>query len=534
MSDITFDELDSGSLPFSGLTNVNFESQEFPELNNSNFEGIFENESLDLSNRSLSPCMISSTAINPISLATSPRGLDDDRNEDFVKTKQPSKSTLPRQIYLITYSQADVLKVQGRETFAEFVTNEFNRQDHVVDKWVVSAELHRKSGIHYHLAIKLKKQRRFAQVRINLKRKYDIDVDFHEWHDNYFSAYTYVTKFDKHYMTSENHPVLDNDPVTSKATSVKRALANQDDNKQVVTKKSKPYKHPRLTNEQLGTIIRENNIRSPKQLYAFAKIQAKEGKIDLQNFLYKRPNAKQHADLISTVWSIEESEADLLREQKSRMEILEEAKLQPCDSDSSTGKPCNGSWLQAALETLSHNKISRNEFSSIIVKNLKEGRGKGCNVMICGPTNCAKSFILLPLTKIYKCFMTPSQGTYNWVDAPEKEVIFLNDIRYDSDGEKRVMPWHMFLNLLEGVTVNISMPKNFFSKDFEWSERQPIFATSDKPIIRIRNGSIDEGETEQMAQRWRIIKFQHQYLGKNVNYSLVPCRSCFAKLILDE
>ena len=139
--------------------------------------------------------------------------------------------------------------------------------------------------------------------------------------------------------------------------------------------------------------------------------------------------------------------------------------------------------------------------------------------------------MLLPLTKIFHCFMTPSQGTYNWVDAPEKELLFLNDLRYDAHGEKRVMPWHMFLNLLEGATVNISMPKNFFSNDFEWSEKQPIFATADKPIVRIRNGVFDEGETQQMAERWVILRFKHQYLGSKVNYDIPPCKLCFAKLV---
>ena len=49
------------------------------------------------------------------------------------------------------------------------------------------------------------------------------------------------------------------------------------------------------------------------------------------------------------------------------------------------------------------------------------------------------------------------------------------------------MPWNMFLNLLEGVTVNVIMPKNFYVKDYKWIEKQPIFATSDRPIVRIRN-----------------------------------------------
>ena len=70
--------------------------------------------------------------------------------------------------------------------------------------------------------------------------------------------------------------------------------------------------------------------------------------------------------------------------------------------------------------------------------------------------------------------MTPSQGIYNWVNAPDKEIIFLNDIRYENGGEKKVMLWNMFLTLLEEMTVNISRPKNIYSQDLEWSEWQSI------------------------------------------------------------
>ena len=51
------------------------------------------------------------------------------------------------------------------------------------------------------------------------------------------------------------------------------------------------------------------------------------------------------------------------------------------------------------------------------------------------------------------------------------------------------MPWNMFSNLLEGIAVNISKPKNFYSQDFEWSEWQPIFATAENPLLRIRDGT---------------------------------------------
>ena len=55
---------------------------------------------------------------------------------------------------------------------------------------------------------------------------------------------------------------------------------------------------------------------------------------------------------------------------------------------------------------------------------------------------------------------------------------------------------YVFEVLLEGTTVNVSMLKNFYSQDFEWSERQPIFATAENPLVRICDGKLDEGETQ--------------------------------------
>ena len=481
----------------------------------------------------LSPCMVSPTSINTnISDSTKvPYGSSDE--EEF---QAPKPKTLhPRKVYLITYSQADVLKIQSRKQFAELVVDQFNLNGNVVQQWVSSAEMHRQIGVHYHLAVKLNAARRFNQIRQNILKEHGINLDFGEWHDNYYSAYTYVTKFDTHYETSQDHPALSNPPQTASATSAKRAAAKERNNlapnKKRTKESTKEYKQPRLNNETVGALIFENNIKSDKQLYAFAKKQANEGKKDLQSYLYNRPNQKHHVDLIATVWKIEESEAEIHRENKSRLLILQEAKSKPC-AMGSNDQSCNRSWLHAAIETLRRNSITRNHFSKLVLNSLEHGRGKGRNLMICGPTNCAKSFMLMPLTKIFNCFMTPSQGTYNWVDAPEKEIIFLNDLRYEMHGEKTVMPWNMFLNLLEGVPVNISMPKNFFSKDCQWNKKQPIFSTADKPIIRIRNGAIDVGETQQMAERWIVINFKYQYQGEKVNYDLIPCGRCFAELIL--
>ena len=97
--------------------------------------------------------------------------------------------------------------------------------------------------------------------------------------------------------------------------------------------------------------------------------------------------------------------------EKSRLDFLREAELKPCCTDGELGIQCKGSWLECPLKTLGHNSIDRKEFPNLVLQNLEYGWGNGKNTIICGPTNCPKQFILLPLAKIYMCFIVPSQGT---------------------------------------------------------------------------------------------------------------------------
>lgn len=42
-----------------------------------------------------------------------------------------------------------------------------------------------------------------------------------------YDGYTHVTKLDRHFKVSTEHPVLDNPPRTAEAVSCKRKLANE-------------------------------------------------------------------------------------------------------------------------------------------------------------------------------------------------------------------------------------------------------------------------------------------------------------------
>ena len=79
-------------------------------------------------------------------------------------------------------------------------------------------------------------------------------------------------------------------------------------------------------------------------------------------------------------------------------------------------------WLKMAEETLVNNHVNRIEFASAIYQMLEKGRAKENNIMLVGPYNCGKTFLIKPLKLIFDCFVTPSASTFNWQEIADKEV----------------------------------------------------------------------------------------------------------------
>ena len=161
---------------------------------------------------------------------------------------------------------------------------------------------------------------------------------------------------------------------------------------------------------------------------------------------------------------------------------------------------CEKRWLPAALEGVFRNNIDTISFARQVVNTLTKGRGKGSNLFMVGPENCAKSFMLISLSIMFNYFFCPLNSKFNFVTAIDKEINFHNDLRYglDGNGDDRLLQWNQFLNLLEGAAVNVAIPKNVYASDQEWTALQPRFATSDQCIVRIINGKIDYGQTDPM------------------------------------
>ena len=460
-----------------------------------------------------------------------------------------------RKVYLITYSQANLTRFPTRRAFANAVLASFSYASANVLHWCCSQENHREAGKHYHMALKFDRNQRWLSSKRYLENNDGISVHFSAAHHNYYSAWRYVTKEDQDVIESQPHPYLwnSNYPKTTAASISKKqraTKANREDGAhaenvtqdhdstnetasedELVTaplvnnirdgKVMKGKKRKRISAFELSEIVVRKGIKSRTELLVLAKEQKDEGKTDIAEFIVNR-GAKVVAEVLETAWEMENAKEKLSRARKSRMELLMEAKQGDCVEG------CNGDWLECAKEVLHSNGVILSSFQKSVMELLTKGRGKYRNIMIVGPANCGKTFILNPLTKLFVTFSNPASTTFAWVDAEKAECLFLNDFRWS----QAIIPWHDLLLLLEGQLVHLPAPKTHYAKDICFSKDTPIFATGKNPIMFVKNGSIDERETEMMAVRWKIFRFNWQ-IEETKQREIPSCSKCFANLILD-
>ena len=433
-----------------------------------------------------------------------------------------------RLVYLITYSRIDATKFPTRESFSKAVLDGWQNRGIRVLQWVVSLEGHADSEVsssdvsnlyHYHMAIKLSKRARWLQVRNFLDKKYGIQVNFSDKHNTYYSAYRYVTKEDSDTLHSTSHPDLRDAPKTKKAIAAKKRKGK---NPERGSAKKKNRKEKRLSIYDVAQLIQVKKITTRLELVCLAVEQEREGKTSVAQFIANK-GTKAVDEALAIAKEFGEAEAKLARSKKTRIQLLEECK------DSKCCEECQGSWIDAAQSLLKRHEISIEAFCNAIYTALKDGRGKYRNIYIYGPANSGKTFILLPLKKIYRAFCNPATGSFAWVGAEDAEIIFLNDFRWNP----AIIAWADFLQALEGDTVHLPAPKTFCKQDIELTNDTPFFATADVPLVLVKGSSIDCANTHMMDVRWRMFHFWRQ-IPQAEQQNLIPCAHCFAKFILEN
>ena len=208
----------------------------------------------------------------------------------------------------------------------------------------------------------------------------------------------------------------------------------------------------------------------------------------------------------------------------SRIERVREALSKDCVAN------CNKAWYECATEVLRLNNLAIGSYAMSLRDSLEHGRGKFRNVILVGPANCGKTFMLKPLKCIFKeseSFENPSNYKSGWVGAEKASVLILQDYRWSKESIAR----KDLLFLLEGETVKLPAPKNFHAEDIVIDSNVAIFATGKAPITyKGPYKTTDAGEDAMMSVRWKAIKFYHQF--SEMDQKVVdPCARCFAELV---
>ena len=376
-----------------------------------------------------------------------------------------------RRSYLVTYSQADLNIVSTKKEFAEKVVNAFTQGKVKVIQWAACEELHEDLNPHFHMVLKLNQPCGWKGAKTRLQDE-GIVVHFEDGHAMYNAGYQYVCKEDPAVLHSEKHPRLFNlhtsDVSTAAAVTAnmkqrsKRTVTVTTDTNEAgevttrekvvdVVEAKQSKKVPRLTTDDVSEVIVEQNIKDVTELLALAQERRDEGQRDLSSYVLRHGKAKI-AETLDLTWAMRSAADDVKRKAMTRLEILSECGEEDCVDG------CGGKWYDLAVKVLTDNDVLPHAFANAVWNLLKQGRKKHLNIMIVGPSNCGKSFLLQPLHQAFKIFANPAQNKFAWTGVEKAEVIFLNDFHWSSE----LIPFDTFLRLLEGQSrclsvINFSM-----------------------------------------------------------------------------
>ena len=433
-----------------------------------------------------------------------------------------------RRVYLITYSQADLEIFPRREDFASACVEAFEDEKCKVLKYVCSMEEHEDGNMHYHCAVKLSGPKRWKSARDYVAHNYGVNVNFSEREDGNFynHAFAYVRKDDEdavEFGSGANAPM--GSPRTKKCVKAIREKAQLKQKSKAQSEQAGPSgaaKRKRLSTSDVGRFAVSNGIKTEDELYAIAGQRDEDGNSDLYSFVMN--NSKRIQDILDAAWKLHDAHKRATESSLSRMDTIQNTAGGPCVEG------CNGRWLQLALATLRKNGVNQHDFAVALYQALEKGRGKHRNVMIIGPYDSGKTFILNPLKKVFKnTFENPSSSRFAWIGADTASVIFLNDYRWSP----QQISWSDLLRLLEeDMICHLPAPMNHFAREITVHKDVAIFATSDREIkLYNKGGEVVKRETDMMRARWKLFEFTYSIpLADQIK--VPPCGACFSKLVM--
>jgi hypothetical protein len=290
-----------------------------------------------------------------------------------------------------------------------------------------------------------------------------------------------------------------------------------DDSKEA---KAKPVKAKRQTKQiQAFYAIQQLKVTTEHAFLLYAHSEASQNRTDLLDF------ALGHKDLGGFIHKVRTSNPAYLEERARRsgltpMQKLDDARRSDCMC------PRGGkTWSEAASEIMTLNGHTREAFARRIETCMKGPDKTTRTLMICGPSNCGKSFLINPLHAIFDNVATKPTAKSSYalqrligadlvlwheVDRSIFDIIHVND----------------FFLWLEGDDWTIGKPKNSAAADVQWSGRGvPTLFTGGMPLTHT-----DPGKNTMIYNRLDFFHL-HMPIPKEKAVKLARCQRCFADFV---
>lgn len=454
----------------------------------------------------------------------------------------PLTSNKINRTYLITYSQADLSICPTRESFATLVVEAFQGN---VNYMCVSRECHSGVGMHYHAAVLLSTSSRWHPAKTYMQSR-GVVVNFSTSGAMYAGAYFYVTKDDPCYIhaavKSQSHPPRSEIGTNEKAkkanttylANVAKRKAEKENARGAESESAKKKSRPKLTRLKMIDLCLENNIKTDDEMLVFAKKRRSEMGDDhvLENFT--RIGEKGRGEVLREAAKMSAADENVRLSRTSRMEIVK--------SVLSSGEcSCKekGMWLTLAYDICDKNRIDAETIKTAFYELLVGGRKKHKNIILVGESNCAKTFLVQPLSIVFtRTFNTPPSSTFGWLDADTAQIILLNDYRWKPTDHGGDIAWDAFLRLLEGGDCKLPAPMNSRASHISLPRENdvPIFCTSGD-TVKFWKKDLNEPQTDEhrrenkmMDERWRVIRLQHVF-DEDDKVECPPCAWCFCVFV---
>ena len=187
---------------------------------------------------------------------------------------------------------------------------------------------------------------------------------------------------------------------------------------------------------------------------------------------------------------------------------------------------CGGVWAEGAKQILANNSVDAAKFAQAVLRALRVGARRGCNVACVGVGGCGKSALLEPLEQVFRCAPKPQAGsTFPLASALNCDVLLWQDYSH----HEATLSFTDLLAFVVGEGLDVRLP----GKNVKLHNKAPVFF-SGRTGIRSKVSDADAAYelNRMMSERFTTFKFAEPLPLASRKADWVHCGKCAAQFYL--